>query len=461
VSDLLHNAEEILSRALANGGDLAEIFLEETSSSFIRMEDGRVERVITGEDAGAGIRLLCGEETLYAHTNDISVTGMLKAAEIVAGGASGESRERNYSFVPERLEMPSRIPAKDVSTQRKTALVSIADKAARSFDARVAQVTAACSDSLRHATICNSEGRFVEYIRPQTLLHVQVVAMENGVIQTGYYPVGGTLGFELFDEADPEEVALRAAREACLMLGADPAPTGRMPVVLSSEAGGTLVHEAVGHGIEADLIDKEMSKYCGRLGEMIAAPEITVIDDGTLPSRRGSSPVDDEGTPTGRNVLIENGRLVRLMTDLRTARKMGLPATGNGRRESYQHRPIPRMTNTMIAPGSADPADILSSTEQGLFVRVMGGGQVNTINGDFVFEVREGYLISHGKAETPVRGATLVGNGPEVLNMIEAIGNDIDFRIGVCGKSAQAAPVTMAQPTIRIRELTIGGTGNV
>ena len=458
VPDLIRNAEAILTRALVNGGDLAEIFYEETAVTTIRVEDRKVERVVTGSDVGVGIRVLIGEETLYAHTNDVSLEGMLKAADIVAGGTTSAKAEYSFDFKPECHVMPVRVPAREVPTRRKVALVVEAEKAARAHDPRIVQVAVSYADSQRRAVICNSNGRFVEYVRPQVLLSVQVVAAEGSLIQTGYYPVGGTLGFELFDTQDPEAVALIAAREACLMLEAQPAPTGRMPVVLSSEAGGTLIHEAVGHGLEADHIDKGMSKYCGRLGEMIAVPEVTVVDDGTLPFRRGTSPVDDEGTPTQRTVLIENGRLVRLLNDLRTARKMGAQPTGNGRRESYQHKPVPRMTNTMIVPGKSDPAEILASAGRGLFVRMMGGGQVNTLNGDFVFEIREGYLIENGNAGTPVRGATLIGNGPEVLNMIEAVGSDLGFRIGTCGKDGQGAPITAAQPTIRIRQLTIGGT---
>ncbi|MCX5757469.1 MAG: TldD/PmbA family protein, partial [Candidatus Hydrogenedentes bacterium] len=232
----------------------------------------------------------------------------------------------------------------------------------------------------------------------------------------------------------------------------------RMPVVIAGEAGGTMIHEAVGHGLEADHIDKEMSKFCGRLGEMIAAPEVTVIDDGTLPGLRGSSPVDGEGTPTQRTVLIDNGLLVCFMNDLHTARKLGMPPTGNGRRESFQEKPIPRMTNTFIAPGAADPVDVLASTEHGLFVRKMGGGQVNPLNGDFVFGVSEGYLIRNGKIAEPVRGASLIGNGPDVLLNIDAVGNDLGFVVGTCGKDGQGASITSGQPTIRIRELTVGGT---
>jgi TldD protein len=337
-------------------------------------------------------------------------------------------------------------------------MAEAADRVARACGPRIAQVAVVYADSLRRVIIVNSDGRFVEDVRPQILFSVHVVASGNGIIQTGFRSIGGALGFELFDTEDPEAVARDAARQACLMLDADPAPAGRMPVVLGSEAGGTMIHEAVGHGLEADHIDKNMSKYCGRLGQMIAPSSVTVVDDGTIPARRGTAHVDDEGTPCRRTVLVEEGRLVRYMNDLRTARKMGHEPTGNGRRESYQHKPIPRMTNTLICPGTADPAEILASTPNGLYVRKMGGGQVSPLNGDFVFEVSEGYLIRNGKAETPVRGATLIGNGPDALDAIEAVGSDLGFAIGTCGKDGQGAPVSDAQPTIRIRELTVGGT---
>lgn len=456
--DLVKHGEEILRRALTNGGDLAEIYVEHRAMTSVCLEDNKIDKVVSGTEAGAGLRILAGEHTLYAHSNDVSLGGLLKLADTVADGASFPRQAYSFDFAPQRLETPVKRKPQDVATKEKIALVTAANKAARSHDPRIVQVTVRYADSLRRVVILNSDGRFVEDVRPQTLLIVQVVAAQDGIIQTGYHPVGGALGYELFDKEDPEAVALEAARQACLMLEADPAPTGRMPVVLSSEAGGTMIHEAVGHGLEADHIDKGVSRFCGRLHEQIAAASVTVVDDGTLPQRRGACNVDDEGTPTQQTLLIENGRLLCYMNDLRTSRKMGLPPTGNGRRESYQAKPIPRMTNTLIRPGSDDPKDILRSTDRGLFVRKMGGGQVNTLNGDFVFEVSEGYLIRHGRAETPVRGATLIGNGPEVLMSIERVGNDLGFSIGTCGKDGQGVPVSDAQPTIRIRELTIGGT---
>jgi len=284
-----------------------------------------------------------------------------------------------------------------------------------------------------------------------------VVAAEGDVIQTGYEPVGGTIGFELFDVSPPEETALIAAKQALLMLKARKAPAGRMAVVLSSEAGGTMIHEAVGHGLEADLSLEGISVYEGKIGEMIASPVITVLDDKTLPGKRGSFLFDDEGTPAERTVLVENGVLKNYMYNRLYAAKAGVPSTGNGRRQSYRNRPIVRMTNTMIASGKDDPEKIIRSVDSGLFVRKMGGGQVNTVNGDFMFEVTEGYLLEKGKIGEPVRGATLTGSGPEVLKIIDQVGSDLGFGIGTCGKDGQGVPVADAQPTIRIPEIVVGG----
>ncbi|MDY6852604.1 MAG: TldD/PmbA family protein, partial [Thermodesulfobacteriota bacterium] len=284
-----------------------------------------------------------------------------------------------------------------------------------------------------------------------------VVATDDSGLQVGYEPVGGALGFELFDENSPEQTARTAAARAVLMLEADEAPAGPMPVVLSSEAGGTMIHEAVGHGLEADLAGEGLSVYSGQLGELVASPLITVLDDATLPYRRGSFAIDDEGAPAQKTVLVQDGVLKGYMHDRRSALKAGVSSTGNGRRESYRHRPVVRMTNTLIAPGRTDPAKILSSTPKGLFVRKMGGGQVNTVNGDFVFEVSEGYLIENGRIGRPVRGATLTGSGPEVLRQIDLVGSDLGFGIGTCGKDGQGVPVADAQPTLRLPEIIIGG----
>jgi TldD protein len=276
-------------------------------------------------------------------------------------------------------------------------------------------------------------------------------------VQTGYDAVGGLIGMELFDATSFESVAENAARRAVMMLSARKAPAGRMPVVLSSAAGGTMIHEAVGHGLEADLAQTGLSVYSGKRGQPIASPLITVVDDATLPGKRGSFRFDDEGSDAERTVLVDRGVLATFMYDRLTAMKDNARSTGNGRRESYKHRPIPRMTNTMIVPGQSDPAEILRSTPSGLFVKKMGGGQVNTVNGDFVFEVSEGYLIENGAIGEPVRGATLIGNGPQVLMSIDRVGSDLGYSIGTCGKDGQGSPVSDAQPTLRIPEIVVGG----
>ncbi len=456
--DLERHAESILARSLKSGGDLGEIFFQTSRHTSIKLEDGKVEKTVTGVETGAGIRVLAGPRTFYAHTNDVTLDGLLEAAATVARAVEGQAGSYDYDFHIERYEMPVTKKPAEVPTSEKVKLVRAADNVARNADRRVAQVAVTYADASSRVIIVNSDGRFVEDVRPQIVLAVRVVAAADGLIQTGLRILGGAQGYELFDRENPETAAGDAARQAVLMLEADPAPTGRMPVVLAGEAGGTMIHEAVGHGLEADHIEKGMSKYCGRLEEVIAVPEINVVDDGTIPGKRGTASVDDEGTPRQRTVLIENGRLVNFMNDLRTARIMGIRPTGNGRRQSYRHKPIPRMTNTMILPGESDANAILADVAHGLYVRRMGGGQVNPLNGDFVFEVSEGYLIESGKAGAPVRGATLVGNGPDVLMNIDAIGDDLGFAIGTCGKAGQAAPVSDAQPTIRIKQLTIGGT---
>ncbi|MCL4217539.1 MAG: TldD/PmbA family protein [Candidatus Hydrogenedentes bacterium] len=458
VIDLEKHAEELLEAALAHGGDLAEIYFESRQHTSIAFDDNKVDRVITGTDLGVGIRLLAGDRTLYGHTNELSLDRLTQLAKTVGAGVSAEKKPVSYQFEPVRHALPVKQPPQDVPTPRKIELVREANAAARAHDPRIAQVSVHYADALKRVIVVNSEGRYVEDLRPGLIFMVSVVGRDGAVIQSGHHYIGAGQGFELFEEEGPVSVARKAARQAALMLDADPAPTGRMPVVLSSEAGGTMIHEAVGHGLEADHIEKNMSKYCGRLGEMIAVPAVTVIDDGTLPGKRGTCSIDDEGTAMERTVLIDAGRLVRFMTDLRTARKLDLHPSGNGRRQSYEHKPIPRMTNTMIAPGQDDPAAILAGTERGLFVRKMGGGQVNPLNGDYVFEVTEGYIIQNGEPMTPVRGATLIGNGPSTLLDIEGVGNDLGFAIGTCGKEGQGVPVGDAQPTLRIRELTVGGT---
>jgi TldD protein len=306
--------------------------------------------------------------------------------------------------------------------------------------------------------IANSLGEFVEANRTGTVFMVQVVASDGNIIQTGYEPIGGSRGFELFEEYLPEQIAVTSARRAVMMLGARRSPAGPMPVVLSSEAGGTMVHEAIGHGLEADLAQAGLSVYRDRIGMQVASPLVTVIDDATIPHARGSFSYDDEGVMGQRTILVENGILKTYMYDRLSAMKDNRSSTGNGRRESYSSKPIVRMSNTLIAPGESSPETIVRGVERGLFVKKMGGGQVNTVNGDFVFDVSEGYLIEKGEITEPVRGATLTGNGPEVLKMVEKVGDDLGYGIGTCGKDGQGVPVSDAQPTLLLSEIVVGGS---
>ncbi|HDZ00090.1 MAG TPA: TldD/PmbA family protein, partial [Nitrospirae bacterium] len=346
---------------------------------------------------------------------------------------------------------------RDVEIKKKISLVENAGRSAKSVSPRIRQVSVIYRDSIRNIRIATSDGTITEDERIYTLALIQVVAAEGNVLQTAYEPVGGFIGFELFDENPFEEIAVKTARKAVMLLNAGKAPGGRMPVVISAEAGGTMIHEAVGHGLEADLVQQGLSVYTGKIGRQIASPLITIIDDSTLPDKRGSFRFDDEGITAQRTVLVEKGILKGYMYDRLTAMKEGVSSTGNGRRQSYKDRPIPRMTNTFIAPGDEDPGKIISSVDKGFFVRKMGGGQVNTVTGEFVFEVSEGYLIEKGQTGELVRGATLIGNGPEVLKSIDMVGNDIGFAIGTCGKDAQGVPVSDAMPTVRIPEMVVGG----
>lgn len=451
--------ETILAAALAEGGDFAEVFLERRTNTGISCEDNRIEKIFSGIELGAGIRVIVGDNTAYGYTNDLSLEGLLEVAKVVAKAANGGAT--NVKIDLKKVEPPVVFEVKqlptEVSIDEKVRLVEAANEAARALDERVIQVAVGYGDVIQEVWIANSLGRYVEDRRIRTRFAVNVVASENGLIQTGYEAVGGHVGFELFSEVSPVELAQKAAQRALLMLRAKPAPAGQMMVVMSGEAGGTMIHEACGHGLEADLVQKQLSVYRGKIGQKVASELVTVIDDATLPNKYGSFAFDDEGNPAQRTVLIENGILKGYMYDYLTAKKEGKTSTGNGRRESYRDRPIPRMTNTFIAPGTSDPEEIIRSVEKGLFVKKMGGGQVNTTNGDFVFEVTEGYLIENGRIGEPVRGATLTGNGPKVLQMIDMVGHDQGFAIGTCGKDGQGVPVSDAQPTIRIPQLTVGG----
>ncbi len=456
---------KILKTALKNGGDLAEIYADHVESLQIISEEKRIEKAVPTIDRGVGIRVLslskdgAKDQTAYGFTNEITEKSLVNLAGSVARAVKGRAFDRTLSIQtsPPHLKFSfQKIPA-DFETDLKKDLVRRGERAAWGADPRIKQAKILYGEISKRIEIVNSEGLRTQEERYYTLFLVQVVAQENGALQTGYHPIGGVIGLELLDQTPPEEVAQKAVGQALLMIKAKKAPAGTMPVVISSEAGGTMIHEAVGHGLEADLAAEGLSVYHKKIGMKIAGDKITVVDDATLPQRRGSFVFDDEGVPSEKTVLIEKGVLRQYMCDRRMGMKHRLRPTGNGRRESYRFRPICRMTNTMIMPGDDAPESILRSTEKGLLVKKMGGGQVNTVNGDFVFEVSEGYLIEKGKVGEPVRGAILMGNGPKVLQIIDKVGSDLGFGIGTCGKDSQGVPVGDAQPTIRIPELVVGG----
>jgi len=448
-----------LKKAISSGGEYAEIFVENKKPTLIHLEDSKIEKVITGVDYGLGIRLIYDGRTAYAYSNDLSEESLLNAASEVSKAASKKATD---SIIDLKTKSPSvsfdiRLFPENVPVEKKISLVRKADNIARGYDSRIRQVSVIYNDFIQKVQIATTEGTIAEDERIHTLSVIQVVASDNGIVQTGYESIGGSLGFELFDEIDTEELSLKAAKRAIMMLTARRAPGRRMPVVISSEAGGTMIHEAIGHGLEADLVQQGLSIYSKKMGQEIASSLVTVIDDSTIQKKRGSFRFDDEGMPSQHTVLLEKGILKSYMYDKLTAIKDGVLSTGNGRRQSYQYRPIPRMTNTFIAPGDTPPEKIINSVDYGLFVKKMGGGQVNTITGDFVFDVQEGYLIKKGLVEEAVRGATLAGNGPEVLKSIDMVGSDLGFSIGTCGKDSQGVPVSDAMPTVRIPEIVVGG----
>ncbi len=465
--------EKILKEALKEGGEFADLFFEQTHSVAIVCEEDRIEKAISGIDAGVGLRILFGKKTFYGFTTQTSEESLFELAGRISRSAKEGGEEKITGLVqPNRKEAfqshpTSRAPYPiqkhpgTLSMDERISMVNRANEVARKLDPHVRQVKVLFRDVSQKVSISNSEGLSVQGERVGTVFSVQVVSAKGELLQTGYEPVGGTLGFELFDLHPPEEVAEIAVRRSLLMLSARKAPTGRMTVVLSSDAGGTMIHEAIGHGLEADLAQQGLSVYSKKIGEKVASSLINVVDDPTLPQKRGSYAFDDEGVASQRTILVEEGILKGYLYDRLTALEDGLASSGNGRRESYQHKPIPRMSNTMILPGKTRPEEIVRSVEKGLFVKKMGGGQVDTVNGNFIFEVNEGYLIEKGSVGEAVRGATLIGNGPEALKEIDMVGNDLGFGIGTCGKDGQGVPVADAQPTLRIPELVVGGQQEV
>jgi TldD protein len=455
----------ILTRALRKGGVLAELFFEETASTRVFYEGARVDRILDGIDRGVGLRIIFDGKSVYGYSTDLSESALLALADTLSEAVEHPTKaggvETDWKLTKQSVDEIARYKIgkspRSLSISDKIILAQRAEQAARKTLPSARQVTSVILDSLRKILVINSDGSVAKDQKTYLQSYVQVVGEKDGRVESAMESDGGYVGVEFFDRVTPESIGTAAAERVAILLEAKPAPAGTMPVVLSAEAGGTMIHEAVGHGLEADLACNGLSVYQGKLGQQVASSLITVVDDGTMPERRGSFAYDDEGTPSQKNTLIENGVLKGYLVDRLSAMKFDLPATGNGRRESFRHKPIVRMTNTYIAPGKDDPASILKSTPYGVFVKSMGGGQVNTVTGDFVFAVTEGYLIQDGKLGAPIRGATLVGNGPKVLSIVDRVGSDLGFSTGTCGKDGQGAPVTDAQPTIRVPELTVGG----
>jgi TldD protein len=464
----------VLTDLLSRGGDYGEVFVERRRAHALGMDDGRMEDVLASETFGASLRLVEGETTRFADLIAPTIEELCESARTLAAPGSGPAAAipalvaRTFPTPSPVVQDPGQVPLAD-----KVALVRRAETIAREHaealrPGALRQVSVGYGDSTQHVWIAAAEcegdawsGRITEDHRTQVVLRANVTAGDDTQLQTGYQPLGETRGFELFTDEAVTRMVQESVRLAMQALDAQPAPAGTFPVVLSSTAGGTMIHEACGHGLEADLALAGVSSFAGKLGQKVAAEGVTIIDDGTLPHKRGSQAIDDEGNPVSRVVLIENGILKAYLQSRKTSRKMEVQPTGNGRRESYRHLPIPRMRNTFLAAGSEAPEAILRDLDRGLLVKHMGGGQVDTVTGNFVFQVTEGYWVENGVAMYPVKNATLSGCGPEVLKGLTRIGNDLHhFDIGTCGKDGQGVPVSDALPTILCPALVVGGTAD-
>lgn len=451
--------ENVLSVALSTGGDFAEIFIEDRYNTNINMVGGFVENSISGRDYGIGIRIFDGLNSVYAYTNDSTEDNLIKVAKEVALAIKSNKKDivLNLMKSTTRNINPIKVIPNTIDKGKKVELLKRGYENAKNYDSLITQVTAGYFDEEQNILIANSEGLMVEDKRVRTRYKIQSVASKNGEMQIGFYGPGAAKGFEFFDDINVEEIGKEASRIAKTMMLADYCPSGVMPVVIHNEFGGVLFHEACGHSLEATSVAKRNSVFSGKLGQQIASPVVTAIDDGTLPNNWGSLNIDDEGTPTQRNVLIENGILKSYLIDKLNGRRMKMKSTGSGRRQSYKFAPTSRMSNTFIANGESTFEDIISSTQKGLFAKKLGGGSVNPATGDFNFAVMEGYLIENGKITRPVRGATLIGTGAKVLENIDMVGNNQTCGQGMCGSESGSIPTNVGQPTIRVKALTIGG----
>jgi TldD protein len=451
-------AQRVLKRSLSRGGDFAELFCEDRRGFTLSIDESRVERPQSGSERGAGIRVIEGEVTRFAHVDGLAEEDLMRAADGLAGALDSEARQplSLKAAEPPRLQEIEVDPA-SVPAERKADVLRELDERARSAGPEIAQASASYSEGRRRVAVFNSEGLEATDDRTRVRLGAQVVARRNGTVETGFETLGAHRGFELLD-GDPARIAEQAAGKALELLGADPAPAGEMTVVVGGGFGGVLFHEMTGHGLEADAVQKGASVYAGRMGERVAKPLLNAFDDGTMPGEWGTGAIDDEGTPCQRTAVIEEGKLTSYLYDRLRAGRDGVTSTGNGRRASFRDLPIPRMTNTYIQPGDAGPEEMIAEVDRGFYAVSFGGGQVEPATGDFVFGVSEGYLIEGGKVTRPCRGATLIGNCLQALTRIDAVGSDFEMKTGFCGKSGQTAPVGTGQGHVRIRGITVGGT---
>jgi TldD protein len=450
-------AERVLARALRSGGDFAEVFAERRGGLGMAIDESRIESVQSGAEEGAGVRVVDGGTTYFAHVDGLDPADLERAAGEAASALRGERGEARPLRAVRSSPQPIEQPPHEVPAERKAALLRELDERGRAEGAEVAQLLASYAEARRQVTVANSEGLLTGDDRTRTRIGVQAVARRGDTVETGAETLGGHRGFELLED-DPGAIAAQAAGKALTLLDAGPAPAGSMPVVVGGGFGGVLFHEMTGHGLEADHVQKGASVYAGKLGEQVAQPLLSAYDDGRLPGEWGTDAIDDEGTPTQKTLVVDEGRISSYLYDRLRAERDGVASTGNGRRESFRHLPIPRMTNTYIAPGKARPEEIIAEVQSGFYAASFGGGQVDPATGDFVFGVSEGYLIEDGKVTRPCRGATLIGNCLQALAAIDAVGDDFAMKTGICGKGGQKAPVGTGQGHVRIATMTVGGT---
>lgn len=451
--------KEVLGKALSTGGDFAEVFIEDTERSSLGLVNGQIETAVSGRDFGIGIRIFKGLRSIYAYTNDISKEGLLKTAKNAVLALGDIKEDVPVDFI-ERVNMnihPILYVPKGINMVKKASKLKEAYSAAKDYSNEILQVMVSYADVDQKIMIANSEGLFTEDRRIRTRFAVQSIANDGKENQTGYDAPGKSMGFEIFDVVDAAECGREASRIAVTMLHAPLCPSGEMPVAIDNGFGGVIFHEACGHSLEATAVAKGNSEFANKLGQKIASDKVTAIDDGTIPNAWGSINIDDEGNKTRKNVLIENGVLKGYMIDRLNGKRMGMAATGSSRRQSYKFAPTSRMTNTYIAGGNDENEAIISSIPYGLYAKKMGGGSVNPVTGQFNFAVLEGYLVKNGKIDIPVRGATLIGKGSEILLKIDMVGKNVDMAAGMCGSISGNVPTNVGQPLIRVLEITVGG----